>query len=229
LIILGIMIEEISMPRVELHAKNRSVAALAGRAADFVHTVEAQVPEPQPAPPQPSVGARTSSETSKGAEDYSAFVGSLGTKNPEFVDGLVAQLLGVSARDGGELYTRELTFALTVIKGSQPKDEFDAMLVAQMAVVHGAVMRLSGEVAHAEYQLNRDSAIRAVNQLARTFCAQLDALSRYRTKAENISVQNVAIAQAGGGAISETRSPAFNSKADSGIARAILGRPGPAI
>jgi hypothetical protein len=65
-----------------------------------------------------------------------------------------------------------------------------------------------------------------MNQLARTYCAQLDALKRYRARAENVSVQNVAIAQAGGRAVSEA-GRSLNSEADSGIAQAILGRPYP--
>ena len=101
------------------------------------------------------------------------------------------------------------------------------MQIAQMAAVHEAMMRLAGEVGRAEYQVERESAIRAMNQLARIYCAQLDALKRYRTKAENISVQNVAIAQTGGNAVSEAGRPAHNNEADSGIAQAILGRPCP--
>jgi hypothetical protein len=85
-------------------------------------------------------------------------------------------------------------------------------------------MRVAGEVARAENQLERESAMRALNQLARTYCAQLDALKRYRSKAEqNISVQNVAIAQAS--EASRTARP----EADTDIAQAVFGRPGPAI
>ena len=199
------------MPRIELQANNRRVAALDSRANelqgnnprhaaldsranDRARTVEAQTQVR---------GSRKTAATSpsvppEDSEDYGAFVGALGTKNPEFVDGLVAQLLSVSARDGGKFHARD--FALAVIKGSKPPDELEAMHIAQMAAVHEAMMRVAGEVARAENQLERESAMRALNQLARTSCAQLDALKRYRAKAENVSVQNVAIAQAGGGA-----------------------------
>ena len=233
------------MPRIELQANNPRVAALESRANepqaknprhaaldsranDRARSVEARA--------QVS-GSRKTAATSRSSqrphdvppevsEDYGAFVGSLGTKNPEFVDGLVAQLLGVSARDGGKFHARELSFALAVIKGSKPPDELEAMHIAQMAAVHEAMMRVAGEVARAENQLERESAMRALTQLARTYCAQLDALKRYRTKVENISVQNVAVAQAGGSAISEA-GRSLNSEADSGIAQAILGRPCP--
>jgi hypothetical protein len=77
-------------------------------------------------------------------------MGSLGTKNPDFVYGLVAQLLSVSARDGGKFHARQLSFAQAVIKGSKPPDELEAMQIAQMAVVHEAMMRLAGEVGRAE-------------------------------------------------------------------------------
>ena len=198
------------MPRIEFQANNRRVAALDSRANelqannprhaaldsranDRARAVEAQT---QVRGSRKTV-ATSSSVPPEDSKDYGAFVGSLGTKNPEFVDGLVAQLLSVSARDGGKFYAREFSFALAVIKGSKPPDELEAMQIAQMAAVHEAMMRVAGEVARAEYQLERESAMRALNQLARTYCAQLDALKRYRGKAEqNISVQNVAIAQA---------------------------------
>ena len=115
--------------------------------------------------------------------------GRRGTKNPEFVDGLVAQLLSVSARDGGKFHARELSFALAVVKGSKPPDEMEAMQVVQMAAVREALMRIAAEVGCAEYQLQRESAMRAMIQLARTYSSQLDALKRYRAKSENISVQ----------------------------------------
>jgi hypothetical protein len=68
-----------------------------------------------------------------------------------------------------------------------------------------------------------------MNQLARTYSAQLDALKRYRTKAEpNIAVQNVSIAKAGGDAIGGASRPA-RPEADTGIVQSILGRPCPAI
>ena len=220
------------MPSVELQAKNQRPAALSDRADNSACTIEAhsQVRGSQKTAVKPSPGSERSPDVpSEGPEDYSAFVGPLGTQNPKFVDGLVAQLLSVSARDGGKFDGRQLSFALAVIQGSKPPDELEAMQVAQMAAVHEAMMRVAGDVGRAQYQVERESATRAMNQLARTYCAQLDALKRYRAKAENVSVQNVAIAQAGGGAVSEAGRPALNSEVDSGIAQAILGRPGPAI
>ena len=50
------------------------------------------------------------------------------------------------------------------------------MHVAQMVAVHSAMMRIAGELARAEYVQDRGSATRAINQLARTYTAQLEAL-----------------------------------------------------
>jgi hypothetical protein len=232
------------MPRIEVEANNPRLEALDranelqpndprdSRGKERAHTVEAQtqVRGSQKTASEPSSNSPRSPDVpAPDSESYTAFVGSLGTKNPEFVDGLVAQLLGVSARDGGKFHASELSFALSVISGSKPPDELEAMQVAQMAAVHAAMMRLAGEVACAEYQLERESAIRAMNQLARTYSAQLDALKRYRAKAgQIIAVQNVAIAKVEGDAIGEATRLA-RPEADTGIARAILGRPAPAI
>jgi hypothetical protein len=168
----------------ELQANNPRHAALDSRENDRARTAEVQT---QVRGSRKTVATSPSSQRSpdvpsEDPKDYSAFIGSLGTKNAEFVDGLVAQLLGVSARDGGKFHARELSFALAVIKGSKPPDELEAMQIAQMAAVHEAMMRLAGEVARAEYQVERESAMRAMNQLAPTYCAQLDALKRYRSK-----------------------------------------------
>ena len=184
------------MPRIELQDNNPRVAALDSRANepqannprhaaldsranDRARPVEAQT---QVRGSRKTAATSSSSQPSpdvppEDSEDYRAFIGSLGTKNPEFVDGLVAQLLSVSARDGGKFHARELSFALAVIKGSKPPDELEAMQIAQMAAVHEAMMRLAGEVARAEYQLRtgkrdaRNEPTRA-NVLRTTRCTQ---------------------------------------------------------
>ena len=94
------------MPSVELQAKNQRPAALSDRADNSTCTIEAhsQVRRSRKTAVKPSpVSERSPADVpSEGPEDYSAFVGLLGTQNPKFVDGLVAQLLSVSARDGGK-------------------------------------------------------------------------------------------------------------------------------
>src|SRR5712671_7908674 len=75
------------------------------------------------------------------------------------------------------------------------------MLVAQMVCVHVMAMRCAHHLANAEDVAQQDSAGRALGRLARTFPAQIEALSRYRSHGEPaITVQNVSV-QDGGKAI----------------------------
>jgi hypothetical protein len=72
------------------------------------------------------------------------------------------------------------------------------MLVAQMVSVHVMAMRCAYHLANAEDIARQDSAGRALGRLARTFPAQIEALTRYRNNGEPaITVQNVSVADGG--------------------------------
>jgi len=71
----------------------------------------------------------------------------LGTPNLDFANGLLNQLLNAGSKHGDE---GELNFMLSVIKGVKPKDQLEAMLAAQMAVVHMASMACGGQLRNAE-------------------------------------------------------------------------------
>jgi hypothetical protein len=60
----------------------------------------------------------------------------LGTRDPDFVWGLMAQILEAV---GVYHYGEAIGFVLSVIKNQKPQDHLEAMLVAQMAVAHLAM------------------------------------------------------------------------------------------
>ena len=92
-------------------------------------------------------------------------------------------------------------FALSVIRGIEPRDQLEAMLAAQMAAVHAATMMFARRLNHVETIPQQDSAERALNKLARTFATQLEALKRYRTGGQQkVTVEHVTV-NAGGQAI----------------------------
>ena len=91
--------------------------------------------------------------------------------------------------------SRELFFMLAVIKAKNTKDPLLAMQLAQMGAVHAALMKAAGEVAQAEFLPHKEFAMRAVNQLGRTFTAQLDGLKRYLSA----PVHNVSVSVSEGG------------------------------
>ena len=90
---------------------------------------------------------------------------------------------------------------LAVIKGAEPRDQFEAMLAAQMAVVHIQTMASACRLANVDTIQQQDSAERAFNKLARTYTTQIEAFKRYRTGGQQkVTVEHVTV-KAGGQAI----------------------------
>jgi hypothetical protein len=121
----------------------------------------------------------------------------LGTTDPDFLDGILCQLVNVGRR-GGKADERGLNFMLSVIKGVKPRDQVETMLAAQMAAVHTATMTLARRLGHVETIPQQDSAERAFNKLARTFAAQVEALKRYRSRGDQtVRVEHVTVKEGG--------------------------------
>lgn len=121
----------------------------------------------------------------------------LGTHDPDFVEGIVAQLQTANSYKHG-IDTNKLNFMLSVIKGINPKDQIETMLGAQMSVVHLAIMRYSVQFNLVEDLKQLDSADRLLNKLIRTFILLVEALKRYRTGGEQkVTVQHVSVSEGG--------------------------------
>jgi len=98
----------------------------------------------------------------------------------------------------GRVDESRFNFLLSIIKGVNPNDQLEAMLAAQMAVVHDATMQFARRLPHVETIQQQDSAERALNKLARTFAMQMEALKRYRTGGEQkVTVQHVSVNEGG--------------------------------
>ena len=117
----------------------------------------------------------------------------LGTADVDFANGIINQLDRVCGRE-----LNDINFLLAVIKGMKPTDQTEAMLMAQMGIVHMAMMRFARLLQNVEYLQQQDSAERAFNKLARTFTTQMEALKRYRTGGEQkVTVQHVSVREGG--------------------------------
>jgi hypothetical protein len=66
----------------------------------------------------------------------------LGTSDIDFYSGLVRQLANAISANG-RLDERNLNFMLAVIKDVKPKDQVEAMLAAQMAATHMAILNFA--------------------------------------------------------------------------------------
>ena len=133
--------------------------------------------------------------------------------DPEIGDQLMADALGVADREAMHGMLRQLvkasvsgqrpdevnlSFMISMVKSIRPRDSVEAMLVAQMVSVHVMAMRCAHHLAQANDLAQHDSAARALGRLARTFPAQIEALTRYRSQGEPaITVQNVSVGDGG--------------------------------
>lgn len=132
----------------------------------------------------------------------------LGSKNINFANSLVTQL-GNACPEGAGICEAELNFALGVVAGIAPKDQLEALLAAQMAVVHQATMRQARRLAIASDTVVIDSAERSLNKLTRTFAAQLEALKKYRSDGrQRITVERVVVNDGGQAVVGVVERPA---------------------
>jgi hypothetical protein len=131
-------------------------------------------------------------------DDRAQRMTALGTRSPDFVKGLLAQLVSAAERGQEKYDLKNLLFTLAVAKGANATNEMETMLVTQMAAIHAAIMNYVGVLERAELLPLREHALRGLNHLARTYTAQLDALTRHRAGAEqNVTVQNVSVSEGG--------------------------------
>jgi hypothetical protein len=129
----------------------------------------------------------------------------IGTNDPDFLCGLMSQLVAVND-DCGESNDRRLNFMLSVIKGLKPKNQLVAMLGAQMAAVHLAMMVYARRMLASENGIQQDKAEVAFNRLARTFSAQVECLQSCQAGGPQI-VQNVSIGEGGQAIVANVNQP----------------------
>ena len=124
----------------------------------------------------------------------SLLIEALGTAmDVDFVHGLVNQM----TKPDGWIEEVKLNFLISVIKNVKPKDYLEAMLIAQMAVIHDNAMKFArrfSEVATLEQQ---DIAERTLNKFMRTYTMQMSTLKSYRAEGPQVTVQNVSVREGG--------------------------------
>jgi hypothetical protein len=115
------------------------------------------------------------------------------------VDGLFmpAPVTGIAnaTANKGKVDSAQLNFALSVVKGIEPRDPLEAMLAAQMAATHNAIMTFARRLNHVDNIPQQDSAERALNKLARTFTTQLEALKKVCD--QTVGVEHVTVNEGG--------------------------------
>ena len=129
-----------------------------------------------------------------------------GAADDDFLGPLYYQLARI-AFQGDSISQDDLGFMCSVVTGIKPRDRLEFMLVTQMAAVHVATMTSALRLRSTDNIAKQDSAERAFNKLARTFAAQMEALTRYRTGGEQKVVQHVSISDGGQAIVGNVTQP----------------------
>lgn len=116
-------------------------------------------------PPAPRVKVqKTAASTRLSMEHADQTIGhvllgeALGAADFDFVDSMLKQLADAISR-GGKVGEEDLNFLLSTIKDVKPRDQFEAMLAAQMGVVHMSIMTFARRMSNVETIPQQDSAV----------------------------------------------------------------------
>ena len=105
-------------------------------------------------------------------------------------------------------------FMLAFIRSRQPRDEFEATMLCQMAAAQLAIMRFTNRLAHAETLQEQDSAERTLNKLMRTYNLQVETFQRYRFVNERRAlIQHLSVSHGGQAISGNVSSPVCKSEA----------------
>ncbi len=121
----------------------------------------------------------------------------LGTTENRVLDGFLRQVSDIGDAHN-EISEDATNFVLGIVGGIQPQDEVEAMLATQMAVTHQASLTMVKRLTRAQTIQQQDAAEKAFNKLARTYTTQMDALKKYRAKAQQtVRVERVTVEEGG--------------------------------
>lgn len=124
-----------------------------------------------------------------------------GSQSDDFNLALVNQAADASWRpeQGSELDAITLQRVMATFQGIGPKDEMEGMLATQMVAVHNAAMEcFRRAMIPDQYPASREMNLRFADRLSKTYTQQLEALKRYRRKAEQtVRVERVVVKDGG--------------------------------
>ena len=125
----------------------------------------------------------------------------IGTHDLPFFNGYLTQLINATGTGKTGTDASAANAALGFVRSIKPRDPTEACLAAQMAATHSAVMTFARRLNNVDTIPQQDSAIAAFNKLTRSYCAQMEALKKYRSTGEQkVTVTHISV-QDGGQAI----------------------------
>jgi hypothetical protein len=113
------------------------------------------------------------------------------------------------ARPGARADEKATNAMIAGIAAMRPRDEAEAMLIAQMIATHELAMTFARRLKRIENIPQQDSAVNGLTKLTRTYTAQMEALKRYRSGGEQkMTVQHVHVAEGGQAIVGNVSAPA---------------------
>ncbi len=107
-----------------------------------------------------------------------------GVKGNDAAQMILRQVINAT-RTQEDISEAEVNGTLALLAGMVPRDECEAMLLAQMTANHNLIMELFRRVRNTVETLpQQDSNGGLLNRLQRTYAAQVEALSRYRNRGQ---------------------------------------------
>lgn len=121
----------------------------------------------------------------------------------DFADYALLQLINILTSTGNKDLTVESNAALAMIQGIGPTNELEAMLAAQMIATHHLSMTMANRTARSDQIPQFEANGNMMTKFSRTFCTQIEALSKLRRGGEQI-VRHVHVGEGGQAVIAGT-------------------------
>jgi len=120
-----------------------------------------------------------------------------GSADTDFGERLASSVAAATPGQGSDIAA--VNAGLAALVGIQPRDELEAMLAAQMTAVHNMAMEMAKRSLLSEQTVEGVSEnVSRASRLMRTFCAQVEALQRYRNAGQStVTVQHVTVGEGG--------------------------------
>ena len=127
-------------------------------------------------------------------DEHFSFEALLGTKTKDAALSIMLSAMNALGANGKNY--RPL--ASSIFAELEPQDAVEAMLIAQMVATHTLMTGLAGRVADQTHAQIRESQERSMTRLSRTYLAQMEALKKYRAKAQQVvRVERVTVNEGG--------------------------------
>ena len=126
----------------------------------------------------------------------------LGMKTPEAAEAVFRSALEALGHKADE----KAGMASAMFAETEPKDAIEALLMVQMTATHVAMVDMSSRLSGAKLPQVREGVERSMTRLGRLYVSQVEALKKYRSKAQQVvRVERVTVNEGGQAIVGDVR------------------------